>query len=90
LYPLTSIHPNAFTHARDIWCAKDRQKAWSDKMLKGIDPPVAQCANPIDRNIALGKKLHIDGTPSMIFADGRLHEGMLAADELERWLTGGS
>jgi thiol:disulfide interchange protein DsbC len=90
LYPLTSIHPNAFVHARDIWCAKDRQKAWSDKMLKNINPPTAQCANPIDRNIALGKKLHVDGTPSVIFADGRFHEGMLAADELERLLAGGS
>ena len=88
LYPLTSLHPNAFTHARDIWCAKDRQKAWSDKMLKDIDPPTAECANPIDRNIALGTKLHIDGTPSMIFADGRIHQGMLAADELERLLAG--
>jgi thiol:disulfide interchange protein DsbC len=88
LYPLTSIHPKAFIHARDIWCAKDRQKAWSDKMLKDIDPPTAECANPLDRNIALGTKLHIDGTPSMIFADGRIHEGMLEAEELERLLAG--
>jgi thiol:disulfide interchange protein DsbC len=90
LYPLTSIHPNAFAHARNIWCAKDRQKAWSDKMLKDIDPPTAECANPLERNIALGTKLHIDGTPSVIFADGRIHEGMLEADEVERLLAGGS
>ena len=88
LYPLTSIHPNAFTHARNIWCAKDRQKAWSDKMLKDINPPTAECANPLDRNIALGNKLHIDGTPSVIFADGRIHEGMLEAEEVERLLAG--
>ena len=88
LYPLTSIHPNAFVHARNIWCAKDRQKAWSDKMLKDINPPTAECANPLDRNIALGNKLHIDGTPSVIFADGRIHEGMLEADEVERLLAG--
>jgi thiol:disulfide interchange protein DsbC len=90
LYPLTSIHPHAFVHARNIWCAKDRRKAWSDKMLKDIDPPSAECANPIDRNIALGKKLHIEGTPAMIFADGRFHEGTLEADELEHFLAGGS
>ena len=60
-----------------------------DKMLKGIDPPAAECANPLERNIALGDKLHIQGTPTMIFADGRLHEGMLTASELERWLAGG-
>lgn len=90
LYPLTSIHPHAYEHALGVWCAKDRQKAWSDKMLKGIDPPAAHCANPIDRNLALGDKLHIDGTPTVIFADGRVHAGTLAADEIERLLAGGS
>jgi thiol:disulfide interchange protein DsbC len=89
LYPLTSIHPHAFVHARGIWCAKDRQKAWSDKMLKDIDPPPTECANPLDRNIALGTKLNIGGTPTVIFADGRIHEGTLEADELERLLAGG-
>ena len=89
LYPLTSIHPHALTHARGIWCAKDRQKAWSDKMLKDIDPPPTECANPLDRNIALGTKLHIQGTPTLIFADGRIHEGTITANELERLLAGG-
>jgi thiol:disulfide interchange protein DsbC len=89
LYPLTSIHPHAFVHARGIWCAKDRQKAWSDKMLKGIDPPAAECANPLERNIALGDKLHIQGTPTIIFADGRIHEGMIPATEVERLIAGG-
>jgi thiol:disulfide interchange protein DsbC len=88
LYPLTSIHPHALVHARGIWCAKDRQKAWSDKMLKNIDPPPTECANPLDRNIALGDKLHIQGTPTMIFADGRVHEGVVSANELERLLAG--
>ncbi len=89
LYPLTSIHPHAYEHALGVWCAKDRQKAWSDKMLKDIDPPPTECANPLARNIALGTKLHIQGTPTMIFADGRIHEGTTTADELERLLAGG-
>jgi thiol:disulfide interchange protein DsbC len=89
LYPLTSIHPHAYEHSLGVWCSKDRQKAWSDKMLKGIDPAAATCANPIDRNLALGDKLHIEGTPTVIFQDGRVHEGTLAADELEQMLGGG-
>src|SRR5579859_2361136 len=56
LYPLTSIHPHAYEHALGVWCAKDRQKAWSDKMLRGADPPAAKCDNPLDRNLALGDK----------------------------------
>lgn len=89
LYPLTSIHPHAYEHALAVWCAKDRQKAWAAKMLKGIDPPAAKCANPIDRNLALGEKLHIDGTPTIVFADGRVRAGTLSAEELEHLLAGG-
>jgi thiol:disulfide interchange protein DsbC len=90
LYPLTSVHPHAYQHALGIWCAKDRQRAWLDKMLKGVDPPVAKCANPIDRNIALGDKLHIDGTPTLVFADGRTHAGTVTSQELEQLLAGKS
>ncbi len=89
LFPLVSLHPHANEHALGIWCASDRQKAWADKMLKGIDPPaVAKCANPIDRNLALGDKIHIEGTPTILFADGRVRAGMMSAEELERMLGG--
>jgi thiol:disulfide interchange protein DsbC len=90
LFPLTTIHPHAYEHALGVWCAKDRQKAWTDKMMKGIDPPaVAKCANPIDRNLALGEKIHIDGTPTIVFADGRVRAGMMSPEDLERMLGGG-
>ena len=87
LYPLTSIHPHAYQDALGVWCSKDRQKAWQDKMLRGIDPPAAKCDNPLDRNLALGEKLHIDGTPTLIFANGRPHAGTLSASELEQLLA---
>src|ERR1700733_1138575 len=90
LFPLTTIHPHAYEHALGVWCAKDRQKTWRDKMLKDIDPPaVAKCANPIDRNLALGEKIHIDGTPTIVFADGRVRAGMMSAEDLEHMLGGG-
>jgi thiol:disulfide interchange protein DsbC len=87
LFPLTALHPKAYEHALGIWCSKDRAKAWSDKMVKGIDPPPAKCENPLDRNIALGDKLHVDGTPTLILANGRPHSGTLTAEELERLLA---
>ena len=89
LYPLTTIHPHAYEHAQSVWCSKDRQKSWTDKMLKGIDPPTAKCANPLDRNLALGEKLHIDGTPTIVFADGRVRAGTMSAEDLEHLLGGG-
>jgi thiol:disulfide interchange protein DsbC len=87
LFPLTSLHPHAYEHALGIWCSKDRPKAWSDKMLKGIDPLPAKCSNPLDRNVALGDKLHIDGTPTLILANGRPHSGTVTAEELEHLLA---
>jgi thiol:disulfide interchange protein DsbC len=89
LYPLTTIHPHAYEHALGVWCSKDREKAWADKMTKGIDPPAAKCVNPIDRNLALGDKLHIDGTPTIVFADGRVRAGAMSAEDLEHLLGGG-
>jgi thiol:disulfide interchange protein DsbC len=86
LFPLTSLHPHAFEHALGIWCSNDRAKAWTDKMLKGIDPRPAKCDNPLDRNVALGDKLHINGTPTLILANGRPHSGTLTAEELEQLL----
>jgi thiol:disulfide interchange protein DsbC len=87
LYPLTSLHPHAFVHALAIWCSKDRQKTWADEMLKGIDPRPAQCPNPLDRNLALGERLHIDGTPTTILADGRVRAGTMSAQEFEHLLA---
>ena len=87
LFPLTSLHPHAYEHALGIWCSKDRQKAWADKMLKGIDPPPAKCDNPLDRNLALGDKAHVDGTPTFILANGRRHSGTVTAQELEQLLA---
>jgi thiol:disulfide interchange protein DsbC len=89
LFPLTTIHPHAYAHALGVWCAKDRQKAWADKMMKGIDPPAVKCDNPIDRNIALGEKIHIDGTPTIVFADGHVHGGMMSTEDLAQRLGGG-
>ena len=87
LFPLTSLHPHAYEHALGIWCSKDRAKAWADKMLKGVDPPPGKCDNPLDRNIALGDKMHVDGTPTLILANGHPHSGTVTAPELEQMLA---
>lgn len=31
---------------------------------------VATCADPLDRNLALAERLHVQGTPTLLFADG--------------------
>lgn len=86
-YPLP-MHPDAGRKAILVWCSKDRAKAWQDLMLRGIVPTgKADCKNPIEDNLALGEKLRIDGTPAMIFPNGKRIPGYVDATRLEAMLN---
>lgn len=88
LYPVAGLHPNAAQTSRQIWCAPDRNKAWDDYITRGSVPKNdGKCANPVDATIALGSRLKVSGTPTLIFANGLRVPGMVPADQLERLLT---
>lgn len=72
-----------------IWCAKDSTLAWRAWMVDGIAPPKApaKCSTPIERNLELGRKHRLDGTPAIIFEDGSRTPGMLTAPQLEQRLS---
>lgn len=85
-YPLP-MHPDAGRKSRLVWCSKDRAKAWQDLMLNGKVPSGKDnCKNPIEENLALGAKLRIDGTPAMIFPNGKRIPGYVDAKRLETML----
>jgi len=82
LFPL-SIHPQAHDKAVAIECEKDNDKAV--KMLEDAyakkDIPKAACnTKTVDENIKLGESLGLNGTPTVIFADGKVKNGMAADD----------
>ena len=86
------IHPvlNSRDITRSILCSKDPVKAWRDHMTKNIDPApfVGKCdTSVLDRNLQLGKRFSITGTPVLIFEDGSVQPGALPVDELERRLN---
>jgi len=89
LMPLTQLHPEARAKAIAVWCAADRVDAWAKLMLGGETPANTDCAHPVDRNIALGERLQINGTPTMIAADGRIMPGAAGAAQIEAWLAMG-
>jgi thiol:disulfide interchange protein DsbC len=84
LYPILSADSNE--KARAIWCAKDRATAWDDYMVGGKAPPAAaaDCKNPLEQNIALGRQLGINGTPTIIFPDGSRAAGALPVPMIEQ------
>jgi len=86
-YPLEGLHPEAVDKAVAVWCAPDRARAWADLMKTGKVPAKRDCENPIQRNIQLAQRLGINGTPTMVSADGRMLPGAAPGDRIEQWLA---
>ena len=86
-YPLEGLHPEAVDKAVAVWCAPDRVRAWADLMKTGKVPAKRDCENPIQRNIQLAQRLGINGTPTMVSADGRTLPGAAPGDRIEQWLA---
>lgn len=84
LYPIIGLHPNAAKVANQIWCAQDQYQTWQDYVIDRKQPPsVKECKTPIDKNIALAKKLEIDGTPTFFLENGTRISGVQDAEEIE-------
>jgi thiol:disulfide interchange protein DsbC len=76
--------------SRAIWCAKDKGKTWRSWMLDGTPPPDVAGAcdtSALDRNVVLGQKHAINGTPSLVFENSERVPGILDAAELEKHLN---
>ena len=86
LYPLVSLHPGAMEKAKSVWCATDRSKTWYDYMLRNVAPQAKTCDTPIDTIVKLGQKHKINGTPTLIFADGHMVPGAIPVDQMEKLL----
>jgi thiol:disulfide interchange protein DsbC len=86
LYPILS--PDSTDKSKNIWCTKDKGKAWQDMMVRDQSVPAGKCDTAaIDRNLAFGKKHKITGTPTIFFADGSRVPGAIAAAQVEKQLT---
>ncbi len=69
-----------------IWCAADREQAWQRFMLQGdasLLSTAANCEHPVDRNLALAHRLGVQGTPTLIWADGSRTDGYVERAVLE-------
>lgn len=79
-YPVTD--PASAPMARDAWCAADRQVAWSRLMSGGGVAPAPACdTTGLERILALGDQLQIQGTPTVFLANGRRLVGATPPDQ---------
>ncbi|MEI7841729.1 MAG: DsbC family protein [Gallionellaceae bacterium] len=72
--------------ARAVWCSKDRAKAWDDLMIDGDTLPAGNCNAPTAKVMELAKKMKVNGTPALIFANGVINPGYMPAADLEKAL----
>jgi len=87
VFMLPIIAPDSAQLSRAVWCSPDRAKAWLDLMLNNVMPTASgTCPNPIDRNIELGRKFRVNGTPTLILVDGQRMSGWRPAPQLSKLL----
>ena len=87
LFPLEQLHPDAGNKSKAIWCAPNRAQAWENWILRGqLAQGSTSCETPLAKNAALGKKIAITSTPTLIFSDGRRMLGAYPAQEIEKAL----
>jgi len=86
LYPI--LGQDSAEKSRNIWCARDKAKAYLDWMLREVTPPSASCdASAIGRSVEFGRKHRITGTPAVFFVDGTRVPGAISPDRIERLLA---
>jgi thiol:disulfide interchange protein DsbC len=86
LYPI--LGADSVTKSNNLWCAKDKAKAWLDFMVRDQAIAAATCDTAaIARNVEFGKKYKINGTPTMFFVDGTRVPGAIDAAQVEKLLA---
>ena len=86
LYPI--LGAESMEKSKNIWCTKDKTKAWQDWMVRDQLPATGNCdVTAITRNVELGRKYKITGTPTLIFMDGSRVPGAIGAAEVEKHLS---
>lgn len=82
LYPILS--QDSHEKSKAVWCAADKSKAWSELMLNATVPAAGRCETPIEKNLELGRKFRITGTPTLVFASGERVPGAISAERIEK------
>ena len=82
---LPILSQDSFEKSAAIWCSKERAAAWNAYMLDGKAPTAnGECKTPLQANLAMGQKLMVNGTPTLVFANGWRVPGAMQAEGLEQ------
>lgn len=93
--------PGRATHAARDGGGRQRReqivedaKADMDGTAKDSEPPAADCTkrarDRVDQAMAFGRAHGVQGTPTLVAPDGRVHNGYLPIEQLRTWLKQGA
>jgi thiol:disulfide interchange protein DsbC len=87
LYPILS--PDSLEKSKQIWCSADKAKAWNDWMVDGKAPTgKSDCdTTAVQKTVEAGRKLAINGTPTIFFSDGERVPGAVPVAKIEAKLA---
>jgi thiol:disulfide interchange protein DsbC len=90
LFLMPILGAESTEQSRNVWCAKDKARAWADLMV--ADKPIPAAAPGCDssaltRNVEFGRKMRITGTPTLVFANGNRVPGAINSAQVEKFLT---
>ncbi len=80
-YPRAGFDTPTYDKIVSAWCADNRQQAIT-KLKSGQSIPNETCANPVERQFEIGRKVGVTGTPAIVTADGTLIPGYRPAADL--------
>jgi len=85
-FPRMGPNSDAARQLAEVWCADNRSEAMSATFRGDSVNASASCDAPIASQYQLGVELGIQGTPAIIFPDGKMVPGYLPAERLATML----
>ena len=85
---LPILSEDSLKKSKQIWCSADRAKAWNDWMIDGRAPTGKDdCdTSAVLKNQEFGRRLNINGTPTIFFSDGERIPGAIPLAKIEQKL----
>ena len=90
LFLMPILGADSTEQSRNVWCSKDKAKAWTDLMTadKPVPPSSPGCdTSALTRNVEFGRKMRITGTPTLVFANGNRVPGAISSAQVEKLLA---
>lgn len=80
-YPRAGIPSASYDKFQSVWCNADKNQALTDAK-SGKHVPSSTCDNPISETFAIGKKVGVKGTPTIVLDNGTVTPGYVPANVL--------